>query len=231
MDKDKAYKIGMKLMMYMDKHNLSYDYYPGCSEPGYDDRPILAANWNGPSSNDYEYKDGKQELTHFGKQKHKLAKIGNYIERHLEPHVGLEWSDEWICCNECNKAVRSSPNSYSWIRSYVWVEDSVICRECYDGCEEEIIDEYTNDYHFGFQNKSLSSEWTERLEKHGFTCWSEKEDYCSSYETGFYPGQNDDPQKVFNAIMEDSRDWDVVFVVLGVGQFDVEWAAYVKKGE
>ena len=44
-------------------------------------------------------------------------------------HV-TEWSDEWIRCEGCLKAVRTAPNGHSWTRSYFELDDGFSCCEC-----------------------------------------------------------------------------------------------------
>lgn len=206
------YKIFRKLtkdeevynaMRYIDKKARDYDFYEGVAELGYDDKPTIAANWNNLP-----------------------RKLQDFLE---DRGINIEWSDEWTRCDVCGKAVRTQPDSYGWTPSYVNLEYEMICRECYDGREDDVVAAYMSDSHYGFSNRALQDEWIDRLEAMGFSCWSEREDKCSIYETGWYPGQNDRPADVFKAIMKDSPDWQVVFVITDVGQFDVHWAAYVRK--
>jgi hypothetical protein len=133
--------------------------------------------------------------------------------------------------------VRSSPNSYCWEPSCVQLScGDIICRECWKDNIKYIIEDHQSDYHHGFSRKALPSDFCEILENQGFTCWQERkpwedEESCARYETGWHPGQNDDPKKVFKTIMEDSKDWIVVFVITSRGRFDINWTAYVKRND
>lgn len=223
------------LWRYADKNGLDIDYYPGCSEPGYEDKPVIAADWNGPGR--YE-EDRLREARARGeaviywenkyREKNTMSKLGKMIES-MES-VSLEWSDEWMGCCDCGKAIRQSPNGYDWVFSGLWASDcDVVCLECYGNNVSDIINMYQSDYHHGFTNKAVNSDFVPCLESEGFVCWQEDPDSCAHYETGWRPGQDDDPHKVFDKIMADSQEWEIVFVVTGCGQFDVDWTAYVRK--
>lgn len=216
-------EILRNLFAYADKHNLDITYYPGNVEPGYDDTPVLAANWNTPG--EYEIKHGLAE------RRNRQAKIGKWLEWRESNYddLQLQWSDEWTSCDNCGKAVRTSPNSYSWTRSFVELDGEIICRECWDSLIEDIITLYASNYHNGFENKALPPEFSALLESAGFTCWQPNENECKRYETGFHAHQTDDPKAVFDEIMSDSHDWEICFVILSTGQFDVDWTAYVRK--
>lgn len=76
------------------------------AEPGYDDPPkgILMTNWN-------VFPRGLDDI---------LERYG----------FAIEWSDEWTTCSECGKAVRISPDGWSWKPSYVEYETELLCLEC-----------------------------------------------------------------------------------------------------
>ena len=219
------HEIIQNILNYADKHNLYIDYYPGCAEHGYDDVPILAANWNTPGI--YEVKHGLAE------RYNRTAKIGKWLSWYESNHGGisLEWSDEWTSCSICGKAIRTSPTSYSWTSSFVMTECDIICRECWSDELDNIIPEYTSNYHNGFHSKALPPEFTDLLEANGFTCWQPSSEECTIYETGWHAHQTDDPKKVYDEIMADSHSWEICFIIVGVGQFDVDWTAYVRRIE
>jgi hypothetical protein len=49
----------------------------------------------------------------------------------------VEWSDEWITCEDCGGAVRTQPDSYSWTPAYQIVDGAVLCRACVPAPETE----------------------------------------------------------------------------------------------
>lgn len=80
---------------------------PGCSsanekEPGID-TGILIANWNN------------------------FKELGNKFEALGIP---LEWEDEWVECDSCNKIVRTEPHSYDWQPHYVCGDGHLDCLTC-----------------------------------------------------------------------------------------------------
>lgn len=99
-------------MLHIDRLDRIYPsayfgYAHGCNEPGYDDKPVLLANWNHVPPHVFD----------------KLEELG----------YSCEWSDEWATCCECGKAVRTSPNSYDWQPSYIIMHEcELLCLECAD---------------------------------------------------------------------------------------------------
>ena len=190
-----------RLIGYFDKNNLDVAIYPGISESGYDDKFLVCADWNPP----------------------KMERIYNFIARYFDD-VDLGWSDEWTGCSDCGKAIRIIANSYDWEPSYLWTSDcSIACQECYEDSIEDIIETYKND-----TNKAVTSDFYQYMEAAGFVCYSPDE-YCQRFETGFYPGQNDSPQDVASDIKTNLPNYDYIFKIDSVGQFDVQWSVFLKE--
>lgn len=127
-----------------------------------------------------------------------------------------EWSDEWCTCGDCGKAVRTSPDSYGWTSSYrIMNECEVICLNCLDPVEylESIEDN---------PNSSCPPDWNPA--DHGYV------KHNGDFETGFHPGQNDDPKKILKALHAEGKT-GIVFRIASIGQFDVTWEAYYKAPE
>ena len=195
-------QITRTLLDYADRKNLYIDYYPSCAEPGYNEGPVLAADWNPP----------------------KMKRLGDYIEK-MET-VNLEWSDEWAGCQDCGAAVRTSPSSYGWTPYYVVFNDcELVCLDCAKQDAEAIIDEYKNK-----DQKAIVPDLNGVIERAGFICYSPDE-YCQRFETGFHPGQNDWPADVAKDIEENLPDYDYIFKIDGVGQFDVAWSVFIRRRE
>jgi hypothetical protein len=81
----------------------------GYAEPGYTDpaRGVLFANWN-----------------RFPRGVDSILKRAGYA---------IEWSDEWSTCEECGKAVRTSPDSYAYRPHYredLIEHGTFICLDC-----------------------------------------------------------------------------------------------------
>ncbi len=97
-----------KLLDKLEAWGCYPEVYDGCIEPGYDDGPIIAANWN-----------------HVPKSLQRA--MDNAIDA---SDLECEWSDEWTLCGGCNKAVRTSPTSYGWMQSYVILNGETVCHKC-----------------------------------------------------------------------------------------------------
>lgn len=92
-----------------------------------------------------------------------------------------EWgfSDEYTTCSNCGKAIRTSPDSYSWQPDYIITRDGEILHlECIEG--DYLLDEYKNSL------KPLPEGVD--YEQFGLTVLD------TVYENGLHPGMNDDPK-------------------------------------
>lgn len=176
-----------------EKENIDTNFAQGCSEPGYDDKPVILANWNN---------------------------IHNKVFDSLESHgFSCEWEDEWIICDNCYKAFRSAPDSYSW-EMYGHIFDGyALCGDCIEW------DEYL--------------ESIENTPKMAVTCslFSAHKDEVESrytmvkdgFENGFHPGQNDDAESILKSMLEHNPNGRFIFVIDDQGQFDIEFSIYQKK--
>lgn len=134
----------------------------------------------------------------------------------------LEWSDEWAVDYNSGKAYRTSPDSYGWRPSALYDDSGELLTidddpECWiewatDAPERAIP----------FDHFSDGTSVVEALEAAGFRQYGER------YETGFYPGQNDDPVVVFNKAKEHGY---VVFTLDATGQFDTHWLCWVRDAD
>lgn len=168
------------------------------AEPGYTtDKPLIVfANWN------------------------ELDKGHRHHEKLIEQIVGVEWSDEWANCCDCNRAVRTSGDSYSWLPFYrTQIECGIVCLDCLakdvPGYLETLEDDVTT---------AAPDDARFNPGEHGYTLHDE------TYETGFHPGQDANPAKILKALHAMGKT-GVVFRLAGKEQFDVTWKAYYKTTE
>lgn len=134
-----------------------------------------------------------------------------------EAGVHFEWYDEWLIDPEHDKAYRTQPDSYGWQPSWLYANGYVLTP---DDTLEEWVAEVINDHEKALYGNVWSSD---DLIQAGFTQYS---DY---FESGWHPGQNDNPKDVFDRIRVEHPDADIVFRIDGVGQFDARWEAYYRK--
>lgn len=124
----------------------------------------------------------------------------------------VEWSDEWAQCSSCGHAVRTQPDSYGWAPCYTIGDGEINCLACTDWQEH-----------------------LERLEDDFNNCVNENcnpEDYgyrkiAGDFESGFHPGQNDNPKKIWHDLA-DKGHRKIVFKISGRGQFDITFEALEK---
>lgn len=148
----------------------------------------------------------------------------------------IETYDEWTRCGECYRAIRTQSDSYMWRPSYLWSEDGPVCSDCVltdpltpDTLEifNSIDTQYVNNPRscLTIVNRSdmIDAGWTE---------------YGESRETGWHPGQNADPIKVYQEIRakysdptDDPNDPDtlprVTFILDESSQFYTSWSAWI----
>jgi len=95
-----------KLLDYAERFGHYTQLVDGCCEPGYDDKPVVLGNWNSETR-----WDGEKRIT----VNNVMPRIAKLLEK-----LGyeVEWEDEWTTCEDCGKATRSQPDSYSWQPSY-----------------------------------------------------------------------------------------------------------------
>ena len=131
----------------------------------------------------------------------------------------IEWCDEWDVVDE--KAYRTRADSYSWAPTLVYADGEALIVGKDD---EEIIDSVAmkaSNYVPDCVPRGISAE---TLKSFGYI--REPED---TFESGWHPGQNDDPVKIAAAIWKDSTVEAVVFRVSENSQFYIKFESYVKR--
>lgn len=134
--------------------------------------------------------------------------------------IKLDWDDEWDMCCECGCGIRISPTHYGWQPGFIVdCEGFRICRECFENDPEEYIEFYRENANAAFHSWAIPT-----IEKLGYR------ESSTEYETGFHPGQTDDPEDI-RQILLSAGIYDFVFVVKSIGQFDVNWTVFIKEGD
>lgn len=154
-----------------------------------------------------------------GKRLHGLDYHYPRLWRAMEDHCEFEWHDEWTVDYETGKAWRTTADSYSWVPSVVYTEDGDLMTPDHDLAEwiEWATD---ND-----ERALLSWVTDDMLESAGF------EQYAADMETGWHPGQDADPHKVYEDIRSRGIMRDVVFRITENSQFYSGWDVWVRTTE
>lgn len=188
-------------------------HYDGYAEPGYDDNIGIVAtgNWNEVTSYDYQ----TQTTTILSDLPKRIS------EMYEKMGIECEWSDEWSNCSQCGKLIRTQADSYSWTRSYHFSEHSceITCIDCLEEDPESYLSELEDNPDVANTMKSIDPS------EYGYVCLNDE-----SYQSGWYPGQHDDPHKIAKEL-SDKGVTRYLFNIDSTGQFDTHWSVYVHKDE
>jgi len=178
----------------------------GISEPGYGDEKTVwvTGNWNPKRW----WKENEPPLT---LEESLPARLGEALHKYAEAEI--LWLDEWITCQTCFHVFRIEADSYSWEMFGVLFEDGPICGNCLEWSDLE--ETYAN-------NPRMAVPRFIDLEAEGFV------KHNGQYSNGWYPGQDDNPTAIFEALKADG--WtEVVFKLDYVGMFDLGFSAWVRE--
>jgi hypothetical protein len=169
-------------------------WYSDYAEPGYSmshgDRGILAADWN-----------------YFPRDIRKILERAGYE---------IEWNDEWNACEDCGKAVRTSPDCYSYQPYYAILNDcKLYCLDCLN--REEYLESIED-------NSSAACFRAINPAEHGYTLLSDP----GQYENGFHPGQNDNPVKILAELQARGKE-HIVFRIPETSQFYITFEVWQRK--
>lgn len=182
----------------------TFSFAPAYAERGYSNaKGILFGNWN--------------PVCGFGVLKEvqrrdpvsKLARVAEALG------FECEWEDEWSTCCDCGNAVRTEPDSYGWTPYYRIVNEcDLVCLDCLGKDKEDYLESIEDD-----PTKACPPEWNPV--ELGYVKFN------GTFETGFHPGQNDNPAKILKAMQEQGLE-HIIFRIKSQGQFDLNWEAYYK---
>lgn len=181
----------------------------GYAEPGYTDPKcgiIATGNWNDITK--WDKVTGNTLISNLP------SRVCALLEK---MGVEIEWSDEWCDCNDCGKLIRTSGYSYSWQPSYVVGDGELRCIECITSDVEAHLESLEGKSHLCNTLESIDPG------EYGYV----KVVDC---ETGFHPGQNDNPSKVA-AEMRAKGVTRFLFNLDGNSQFDSKWSVWVYEGD
>jgi hypothetical protein len=197
-----------------DDYQTVTDYASEYGEPGYtSDGPILFGDWWCRRKDcDYAetYENGAKKV--HGLDCH-YPRVFAFLE---ENGAQLEWDDEWTVVDD--KAYRTSADSYSWQPTAVWnddVGDYMVNGEDIDTWLEWAV----NDSSRCLMARSFTDA---ELEAEGFV-----ERQCDFYN-GWHEGMADDPKAIM-AMVQDSENVDVLFMLAETSQFYIRFCVYVRE--
>lgn len=137
-----------------------------------------------------------------------------YSQEYAEPGYDIEWEDEWTTCDGCGKALRTSPNSYSWQPSFIrnGGTGECFCKECLTNDDLESLEDNPR--------TAVNLDGID-LSDYGY------EEIKCGYESGWHAGQTDDPTKIYNELVKHGHS-RLLFQIESVGQFDMSFCVWEK---
>lgn len=138
-------------------------------------------------------------------------RVGDIFEK---MGIEIEWSDTTSTCDQCYKLIRTEPDCWSWKPNFVVGDGSITC----GACIEEDPDDYLESLE-GNDEECLSLDID--LAARGYVKLNE-----DSYESGWFPGQNNDPKRVAKQL-RDKKIERFIFVKDENSQFYSKWSVWV----
>jgi hypothetical protein len=176
------------------------------AEPGYTDPSaglIVFGNWNPVCGFDVPREVQKRDV---------VVRLAKALER---AGAELEWSDEWTTCTCCGGALRTSPDCYSWVRSYWQTDDGeCICRDCVKSKELDNYIEWLE------ESPRRADTFGINFEEHGY--FKAQDDF----ENGFHRGQDADPEVIAESLRAKGIE-RFLFAIDGKGQFDINFSLWI----
>lgn len=164
---------------------------------------IVAANWNDA---DYYDKLTKTRIEYPERLQSRLCAVFEKLG------VEIEWFDMCTSCADCGKCIQMQPDCYSWQPDYIESDNGeTLCSQCAEDDAETLLEAAEGGT---WNNPSIDPA------EHGYVALPEE------YQSGWHPGQTDDPKKVLKDLRAKGIERALV-VVKDVGQFDSTWQVYV----
>lgn len=144
-------------------------------------------------------------------------RIGEYLD---EAGYECEWSDEWTIDYNHGKAYRTSPDSYGWVSQVAYMEDGEMLTP--DDSVSEWVEQFA--ITSPLQPARALPDWITpaKLEEEGYSAFN------GDYESGWHPGQNDNPKAIAQQVFAHPDAESLVFRVKEQSQFYTVFQAFVR---
>jgi len=163
-----------------------------------------------------------------------VANWNNYqrIENMIETmqrygyNIELLWDDTTTSCTHCYKYFDTIPSYYGDQSNIgIWVSDhELLCPHCAIEFIDDVIDYHKNSTDFVAPSWMIAT-----LKEYGFECLED----CKIYASGLHPGQNDSPVDIAKNLEKEgiTVDYDFMFALTDIGQFDVHFTVLIRERE
>jgi hypothetical protein len=188
------------------RSRLSYLTFTHYCEPGYGDKPVVLGNWNDTGH-------WSREANRWVSEDDTLPRLGRVLER-----LGyeLDWHDEYVICDQCGGAFRTSPDSYGWQCSGSMDEDGCWCRDCLD----------PGQHLAALEGQDVRCNTISSIDPG--ECGYKRIDL--SFEHGWYGGQAADPHAI-GKLLTEAGIARYIFNIDSTGQFDMAFSVWVHESE
>ena len=161
-----------------------------------------------------------------------VANWNNYprIENMIETmqrygyNIELLWDDTATNCSHCYKYFDTIPSYYGDQSNIgILVSDyEFLCPNCALEFIDDIIDYHKNSTDFAAPSWMITA-----LKEKGFECLED----CKIYENGLHIGQNDHPVDIAKNLEKEgiTDDYDFMFALTDIGQFDVHFTVLIRE--
>lgn len=128
------------------------------------------------------------------------------------------FSDEYITCSNCYRAIGTTPGYYGDKPRYATVNNDILCGDC-------ITTQYEEEYIESATNKPTNAINTSIISEDGLAELGWKK-LSKVYNAGIREGNNDDPKKIFNKY---KSKFDEILFTYESGQFDLDFWMWIRK--
>lgn len=168
-----------------------------------------------------ETEDGPFIILDSWEQARKLAEVAGLKSRYpkypdFDDRVQSGFSDEYTTCSDCNALIRTSPDSYSWQPDFIVDDCGIHCAQYVQDNPEDTID--------AVKNTDTPLPVSIDPEAHGWVRLNKQ-----SLESGFFPGQTDNPETYRRALTNAGVDY--LFRIDEPSQFYTRWSVWVPEDQ
>ena len=195
-----------KVTSILEKCNIQI-YHPDQCDWNTDQYKILVDSW-------HDIEQCEKQIISLGL----IAEIPDIIRDGdiLEKAFDICFADSYTSCSGCGKLISTSPSYYGDLPDYLYTDCEILCGDCYS--DDDVIETYKNDAGRALNSRQLKKS----LAKHGWSLYGE------NFESGFHPGQTDDPRKISQDFEKENPGNDWLFCIDGAGQFDIRFSLWYK---
>lgn len=205
-------RFGRLLSIAESRGVVDIRYCDDYAEPGYSkdrDGPIVFANWNDKT----EWNEENRQSIVIDTAPGRLCKLFEQLG------CSVEWSDEWVQCDDCGNAFRISGDCYGWMQYGVTsAEGDVTCGDCIKSDPESYLQELEGECG---KADTIGVDFGEA----GYVRLNPE-----SLESGVHGGQCDNPE-VIGAGLRRLGISRFIFQLDGSGQFDILFGVWVHQEE